>query len=202
MNQLLDWQGQTAVVLASGWSLTEDQVRHVENREVKTIAVNSTHEMMTIPDVVYAGDYLFWKVNHRKVGLGMAHEPSLWTQDSTAAQRYHLNRVKGVNKQGLGRTLIHTNGNSGAQAINLAYLFGACRILLLGFDMQPGPNGERHWHPDHNAPMVQAQTFGEWIHKMEFLARDLKAAGCEVINCTTRTVLTCFPISTIEKELP
>lgn len=204
MNQskLLDWRGQTAVVLASGPSLTQEQILAVENADVMSIATNSTAYSMAIPDVIYGGDFLWWKVNHSKVNIGRASSPALWTQDRTAAERYQLNWVKGVNRDGLGHDHIHNNGNSGMQAINLAFLFGARRILLLGFDMKLGPNGERHHHPDHPAPLIQNQTFEEWLHKGKKFADDLKAAGCEVINCTPGSAWKDFPMSTVEKELP
>ena len=93
------------------------------------------------------------------------------------------------------------NGNSGAGAINLAYHFGARRILLIGMDMKPGANGEKHWHPDHPKPMVQGQQFEEWRLKMGVLAKDLAAEGVTVINCTPGSALTCFPMSDLEQEL-
>lgn len=195
---LLNWRGKTAVILASGPSLTVEDVSAVQAADVSTIAVNSTAFKTILPDVIYAGDFMWWKRHHS----GAVHGER-WTCDRTAAERYGLNWVKGINRLGLGfgGAHIHTNGNSGAQAINLAFLFGARRILLLGFDMKLGPNGEKHHHPDHPAPMVQSQTFGDWVHKFEHLAKDLKTHGCEVINCTPGSALTCFPTSTIEKEL-
>ncbi len=194
-----DWSGQTTVILASGPSLTAEQISHACQADVNIIAVNSTAFNVPLPDVIYAGDMMWWKRHHQ----GAVHG-ARWTCERATAERYGLNFIKGVNALGLSTSprYIHTNGNSGAQAINLAYLFGSRRILLLGFDMKLGPNGEKHHHPDHPAPMVQSQTFSDWIHKLNFLARDLEKAGCEIINCTPGSVLSCFPRSTIEKELP
>ncbi len=201
-----DWTERTAVILASGHSLTDAQVEHVlvSPHQPKVIAVNSTWQKAPAADVIYAGDFMLWKQSIAGIRKSaFVKKDALWTCDRSAAERFGLNWIKGVNRLGLSRDLrmIHTNGNSGAQAINLAYLFGARKILLLGFDMKLGPNGERHHHPDHPAPLVQSQTFDAWLHKFEYLAKELKEAGCEVINCTTDTALTCFPRSTIEKEL-
>jgi hypothetical protein len=93
---------------------------------------------------------------------------------------------------GLGLDMIHTGGNSGYQALNLAYLWGARKINLLGFDMQR-TGGRTHFHGDHqglNNPydgMLQ-----QWVKNFEMMARDLKAAGVEVLNATRETALTCF----------
>ena len=92
------------------------------------------------------------------------------------------------------------NGSNGAGAINLAYHFGARRILLVGMDMKPGPNGEKHWHPDHPKPLVQGQQFEEWRKKMGVLAVDLKTEGVTVVNCTPGSALTCFPMGDLEQE--
>lgn len=201
-SKLFDWAGQTCVVLASGPSLTDEQVIAVDDAKVNTIAINTTAlRRYLYPTVCYGGDFLFWKTYKQQVAL-QNPRAALWTCDRTATERYGLNWVKGVNALGLGAgPHIHTNGNSGAQAINLAYLFGCRRILLLGFDMKLGPKGEKHWHPDHPSPLMQGQTFGDWLHKFNHLAVDLKKGSCSVVNCTPGSALTCFPMSTVEKEL-
>lgn len=199
------WKGETCVILASGPSLKQFIESPQGARglpDTKIVAVNSTYRWAPFADVIYAGDFMWWKQNITDVRRAQSGFTQLWTCDRAAAERWDLNWVKGVNRLGLGKDkFIHTNGNSGAQAINLAYVFGCRRILLLGFDMKLGPAGERHHHADHPAPMVQAQTFGDWIHKSEFLARELEEAGCSVVNCSAETALTCWPRSTIEKEL-
>ncbi len=68
-------------------------------------------------------------------------------------------------------------------------------------DMQTGPHGEKHWHADHPKPMVQGQMFEEWIKKMGVLAKDLKAEGIEVVNCTPGSALKHFPMGDLEQEL-
>jgi hypothetical protein len=39
--------------------------------------------------------------------------------------------------------------NSGLCGFNLAYQMRPKQILLFGFDMKRGPNGEAHWFPDY-----------------------------------------------------
>lgn len=198
-----DWSGFTTVVVATGHSLNFDQVSEVmgSRKPIKVIAVNNAYLMVGLPDVVYAGDFLFWKVHHQRIKKSVGRFAELWTQDSAAAERFQIKRMKGTNREGLGQQVIHNNGNSGMQAINLAYLWGARRILLLGFDMKLGPEGQRHFHGDHEAPLLQCQLFEEWMHKGKKLADGLAASGCEVINCTPGSAWRDFPMSTIDKEL-
>lgn len=197
-SKLLDWTGKTCVIAASGPSLTVDQCRTAEFHNVPIIAVNSTYERFLSP-IIYGCDYLFWRHYHAHIPKRLWGQ--CWTQDRSSAERFNLNFVRQASRPGLGHKALHVNGNSGAGAINLAYLFGCRRILLIGFDMKLGPKGERHWHKDHPAPLVQNQPFGEWLHKMDTLAKELKAAGVSVVNCTPGSALTVFPMSTLQKEL-
>lgn len=197
---LFNWRGHTAVVVASGPSLTDEQIALVEHSDVLTIAVNNSYAKLQHPDVVYACDYLWWKLNHMKAKQNIPRR-QLWTQDRAAAEQFQLSHIQWEGKDGLGKRGLRVNGNSGAGAINLAYHFGARRILLVGMDMKPGPNGEKHWHPDHPKPLVQGQQFEEWRKKMGVLAADLKTEGVTVVNCTPGSALTCFPMGDLEQEL-
>jgi hypothetical protein len=195
-----NWRGLTALVLGSGPSFRASDAGFRWDRldKVRTIAINATAFSPVFSDINYFGDFLFAKAHVREL---QAKRPYVWTCDKTSAERWGYNWVKGTNRPGLASDAVNMNGNSGAQAINLAYLFGARRIVLLGFDMKLGPKGEKHHHPDHPAPLVQEQLFDEWIHKFEPLARDLAAAGVEVINCTPGSALPCFPMATLEETM-
>lgn len=89
----------------------------------------------------------------------------------------------------MGKSLIHYNSNSGAQAINLAYLLGASRIILLGYDM--GATGNTHWFGRHPKGLSTGR-YGNYIPEFTRLAADLSNEGVEVINCTRKTALTQF----------
>jgi len=197
------WKDRTVVIAASGHSMgeTASQIHHrrVHGAPFVLVVTNTTYRLFPYADVLYGGDMLWWKHMHKEVERNFKGEK--WTQDHSAAQRYGLQRIKGINKSGLGTQYVHINGNTGFQAINLAYLFGSRRVLLTGFDMKLGPKGEKHWHADHPAPMVQGQTFGEWIHKAATMAKDAQRLGLEIVNCTPGSALTCWPVSTLEIEL-
>lgn len=199
-SKLLDWSGAPCVIAASGPSLSQQQIEAVKAASaVRLIVTNSTWVRAPFADVIYGCDFQWWKAYHLQIKYAGLHG-RCWTQDRSAAERFQLHYVRTEGRQGLGTKALRVNGNSGAGAINLAYLFGCRRILLIGFDMRE-VDGKKHWHADHPAPLVQKQTFGDWIHKFMTLASDLKANGCQVINCTPGSALQCFPMSTIEREL-
>lgn len=87
---------------------------------------------------------------------------------------------------------VNYGGNSGYQAIGLAYQLGADRIALIGFDMRR-TGGRSHWHGDHPAGLGNACGIERWAPRFAALARDLARVGVEVINCSIETALDCFP---------
>jgi hypothetical protein len=196
-SKLLDWRGQTCVVAASGPSLRSNMLSLLD--DVRIITTNTSWELFPSVDVVYACDMLWWKLNHQKVRAAGLHD-RCWTQDRASAERWQLNWIRQAARPGLGTKELHVNGNSGFGAINLAYLFGARRILLLGFDMRE-VKGKKHWHPDHPKPCVQNMPFKEWLFKSVALARDLEKEGCEVINCCLDSALTVFKKMPLEEAL-
>ena len=199
-SKLLNWAGQTAVILASGPSLREFiDGGSVLRGPVRTIAVNSTVFAAPAADVAFGVDFMWWKVHHQAVRK--TSPAQCWTVDKSAAERFGLHFVRPANTGGLHETRVNTNGNSGAAAINLAVLFGARRILLLGFDMKQGPNGEKHHHPDHPKPCAQGAVFSDWLYRFDALARGCESKGVEVINCSAATALTCFPRMSLDEAL-
>lgn len=90
--------------------------------------------------------------------------------------------------------------NSGYQVINLAAQFGARRIILLGYDFKR-TGGKSHWHGDHPRPLGNLGNLRMWCEHMGLLARDLAAAGIDVVNASRETALTCFRRMPLEDAL-
>lgn len=139
--------------------------------------------------MLYACDADWWHKYFEQVkDLG----PELWTQDIDTYRKYKLNFVHAKRGEGLGRgTTIHWGANSGYQAINLAYLWGAKRILLLGYDCK-NIDGKAHWFGQHPQGLNRNQPLDEWKRNFPQLAADLQDEGVEVINCSPDSALTCF----------
>ena len=96
---------------------------------------------------------------------------------------------------------IHQGGNSGYQAINLAYLFGASAIVLLGFDCSQSKTGEAHWFGQHGPRLTQQQPFALWQANFPALAQDLANSGTRVINASRETALRCFERASLADAL-
>jgi len=150
--------------------------------------------------VLYACDDSWWGTYFPEVARAFHGEK--WTINQNARDRFDLYWILGLDNAGLSRDpgIIHQGQNSGYQAVGLAYLFGAARILLLGFDFGRS-FGKSHWHGDHPRGLGNGGSFAAWCAAMNLLAKDLAAAGVEVINCSRMTALTCFPRMSIEEAL-
>jgi hypothetical protein len=125
----------------------------------------------------------------------------LWTQDIVAAEKYGLHRIEGDKADGLGRNKVHYGANSGYQAMNLAYLFGAKKMILLGFDCKRGPNNESHHHGDHPGGLNKSMPLHTWIKNFRKLAEDLREENVAVINATRESALECFEKINLEVAL-
>lgn len=190
------------ICVASGPSLTAEQGFIISSAsEWKVIVVNNSWERVLMADVLYGGDQRWWVEYWRKVKEGFNGE--CWTGDRWAAHKYGLNFVQLYDQPGLSTQsgIAHSGGNSGYVALNLAYFFGARRIVLAGYDFQR-TYGMDHWHGAHPESMGQlplsvcaSRSFdevGDWVDRMERMAYDLDTAGVSVINASIETALGCF----------
>lgn len=197
------WPGETVVIAASGPSQNEADLQHVQGK-ARLIVVNRTYELAPWADLLYACDFQWWGENPK------AAEFAGLKVTATArelAKRPWLKRVPYEEGAGssaevpglsLDPTRIHTGGNSGYQALNLAVLLGASRILLTGYDM--GAGSALHWHEDHRRPLSNPpkSSFPHWRRRFGTTLPDLRRAGVEVINCSRETALECFPRARLE----
>lgn len=91
------------------------------------------------------------------------------------------------------------NRNSGAAAINLAYLLGAKKIVLLGYDMKL--DGDKHnWHDNHKTK-PKAGVYSRFLQVFPKIASDARNLGVEIYNATPDSMLMDFPKTTIEEVL-
>lgn len=195
--RLLSWTQSTAVLVASGPSLTAADVEHCRGR-AKVLAINDNYRLAPWADALYACDLLWW-IEHK--GVPSFTGPK-YTHSYEAARDFGLERFDGRPLPGLSRVpgLIHLGGNGGYQAMNIVAQFGVAKILLLGFDM--GDTGGRaHWFGDHPESCRKGRAHATWIAAFESAVPDLQDMGIEVVNCSRATRLTCFRQSTIEAEL-
>lgn len=201
-----DWLTVPAVVIASGPSLSNEQLGRVlaaiDRSACRVITVNNTCQRAPWAHAHYFGDYMACK--EYVPALRYPNGPcrgEWWTGARAGAERYRMNHVKYVAKPGFGDELVHMGGNSGFQAINLAMLWGAKKILLLGFDMKRGEDGRDHWFGQHPPHLVQTQLYGAWIDSLTKAAPDASERGVDIVNVTPGSALDCFRRGELLQEL-
>lgn len=203
------WRGATVVCIASGPSLTRADCevvrrwrsdarpagrgdsRREPGESRKVIAVNNCWQLAPWANAIYACDRLYWAEYAKQIRDQCSGE--FWTINKQAATVHGLNLMPYEDGSGppFHAGILRTGGNSGYQAVNLAWVFGASRIILLGFDM--GATGGRlHWHKDHSGKLHNPvpQKFRNWVRAFNLMA---SACSVPIINCSRESALTCFP---------
>lgn len=190
------WRGETVVVFASGPSLTQEQVDAVKGR-CRTIAINLAYRLAPWADLLYACDVKWWE-QYKPQFAGIKV-----TQDAQVS-RPDVRRVPSVNSPGLSLdpSRIHQGANGGYQALGLAALMGAKKVIFLGFDMK-STDAKKHFHADHPGGMSNPYDglFQQWIKNFETTKADLQKMGVTVLNATPGSALTAFPLMDLQDAL-
>ena len=182
------------LVIASGPSLTAEDVA-IWSVGRRVYAVNDTYKLCPDPDVLYACDEQWWGVHD----TATRHIAQRWTTDEQAATKYNLNHIPGQHSgsarqyfDASGNGIVY-GGNSGFQALNLAYAQGCRDAVLLGFDMgQDSPDGPSHFFGDHPPACDNPRPYRMWLDHWQRAAPEIAAAGMRVRNATRGGALNCF----------
>lgn len=189
------WAGETVAIVATGPSITSDDIALLYSLNLKIIAVSNSWELCPFADILYAADCAWWRDNNYVSGFkgerwSQQQGPKEWPAE---AERNNINIVVSKNLPGISidPTVIHTGFNSSFQALNIAVLQGAKQILLLGVDCAI-LNGKRHWFGDHPGKLNRPSPYDLFIKAFNSASPTLKNLGVDVINCSEQSALTCF----------
>lgn len=195
------WSGR-CIVAASGPSLTEAVAARCRGERV--VAVNDAYRLLPWAEVKYACDQAWWEIHHKNVLSGerwTSHSLSPKNDKRAISDQLGLMVIEGRNGDGFSHdpAVIHYASNSGFQAVNLALLFGADPIILVGFDMRE-VDRKRHFFGNHKAPLRDGHQFGPWIASFARAAKTLGDSP-RIINATPGSALTCFPMLPLDEAL-
>lgn len=192
------WKGETVYIIGGGPSLLNFNWGLLAGK--KTIAINKAILSLPSADILYWTDsrvYGWYKTEIDKFkGLKI-------TIRDHVSYPNDVKILKKGDKYGLcedGTTLSHGN-NSGYAAINLAYLLGAKKIVLLGYDMKN--NGtQSHYHDGYPVPLTADSVYKEqFIPGFEILANLLKEKDIKVYNASIKSSIMVWPKITHEMAL-
>jgi len=191
---------RNVIVLAGGASVAAYNLRGLEERG-RLIAVNDS-ALYTKCQVAFTMDRL-WLEGRQKL-LKTLNPPEVW---------YRWKTPKNFTPPKLWHVYAHTDGargmtdevgrlngsNSGTCALNYVYqrTLARDRIFLLGFDMQRGEHGEKHWYPDYPWALEQNTgtkpgTYEDWSREFDGIAQQFRALNADVFNVNHRSLITAF----------
>lgn len=191
------WKGQTAYIIGGGTSLRAFDFSPLQGKNV--IGCNDAYLLGSWANVCYFGDREWYDHHHDKPafiafpGMKVAATP-LPISGVLSLQR-NINDTLYLDGPSVGWF-----GSTGASAINFAVKLGCKKIVLLGFDMKLGEDGQANWHPNLiNKP--NAEVYGNFMTNMKLLDSLIKrhCPDVQVINANPDSGLECFPKMTFDE---
>lgn len=206
------FQGQTIACIATGPSLTLQQVEAARQKGFVLFGCNNVWRDVPDLSLLYACNEGWW-VQYWSDDLAK-YPAEKWTTNRVAAKKYGLNWIDERDSTGLSRdpSYVHHGHGSGYTMLNLAHLMGAARVVLLGYDCKYAPdyNGTdhkpgstpRHYFGEYPSALLHWPIFslkdGVHVEMVKLYASVAMQNSVEVVNCTPGSAIDCFPRREIE----
>lgn len=194
-----EWPGERCFVICGGESVREQ--RHLV-RQLKGRVIAVKHGVLLRPDA----DVLFF-AGERPAEIAPICLDAFRGKYIVVRGRGH--QAFPAEAKRVGRTPTHERlsddptlvcgYDAGTSALNLAVLFGATEIVLIGYDMRGG-----RWFAgeiDHYLPNPPETDFQRHMGPLTSIAADAKAKGIRIVNCSPISRVTCFERQPLEAFL-
>ena len=195
-----EYRNKPAILIATGPSLTEGVVETIRKYKNDYIifGCNDSYALVDFLDVHYACDLRWWD-HHHEIVEDLRPGLRKITQDEAAAKKYNLELIKGKYqpKLSVDPNHIHYGSNSGYQLLNLAFLMGCNKFILVGYNMQKVAN-KAHFFGDHPKPMKSNSPYTKFVSAFETIQKEIKPF---IVNCTPNSALKNFRYNDLEDEL-
>ena len=191
------FEGQTVICIGGGPSLTKADARYAVNK-CPIIAINDAFRLVPECDALYVCDLKWWDWYYEETEFLKC--PRITTCVKAKEKYPLLHLLDGKHEPGLSTVpdTLHYGANGGYQAINLAVLYGAKKIVLLGYDMRT-IKGLSHWFGNH--PDRAVSHYKRWIPGFKTMLPQLQSMGVEIVNCSPGSALDAFRLSNISAEV-
>lgn len=198
-------------VVGGGFSLRDFDFSLLEGKQV--VAVNTAFKKVKNADIMYFCDADFVKQ------WGDVSGKHFWRFKGklklTVLPKFQgMNNIECMKVKGVPFStdpeflpeLPGTKLNAGAQAINVAYLAGGRKIVLLGFDMCK-VGAQNNWHTEtklQHHKTTDRLVYDKYRQAVEEMADYIKENDikCKIFNCSEISKLECFPKEKLSKFLP
>ncbi len=205
-------EGETAVCIASGPSLSDDHIAYVRKMKsegkCRIFVCNNNYLKVPEADALFFCDQTFWLWHCMKPEFQDFKGPKITLSRDIGQPDIKVMNLGMADGLSFNQDTLRTGGNSGYMQVNLAFLYGCKRVILLGYEMAPkiitkpdGTTEEKiHWFGDH-PQQTPGSFFGSVVHHFETMLPDLQAHGLEVINCSVPSAIECFPKMSLQDAL-
>lgn len=209
------FQGLTIACIGTGPSLTLQQVDAARQKGFVLFGCNNVWRDVPDLSLLYACNEGWW--DRYWCDELAKHPAQKWTTNKVAAKKYGLNWIAEKFDYGLSTDprIVHHGHGSGYTMVNLAFLMGAVRIVLCGFDCKYAPDYDgrekkvgsspRHYWPGGEYPsaLMHWPIFsikdGVHVEMVELWKTVAKQGAVEIVNCTPGSAIDCFPRCDIEE---
>lgn len=185
------WPRETVFILGGGPSLADVDVRALEGRHV--IACNNAYLLAPWADVLCWADPIWYDWNFHDFDRHRGPYRVTWRrmpEKPNAPKFFRLFQFRAPVVLSHDATGV-VGESTGFGALNLAVLFGAWRVVLVGFDMKPR-DGRNNWHALHRRE-PERDPYPRFMASFEAALPELRRAGVEVVNASPDSALACFP---------
>ena len=191
------WPGATVYVIGGGPSLKNLDLDFTRNR--RTIVTNNAYKLAPWAEILFFMDHKWYQQHagwlelftgikvHIADGSKNNHKLK-WMQRGSKTMLSHQ------------RNIINHGNNSGYCAVHLAYLLGAAKIILVGFDMKLVDN-EQNFHNDHQRKMRDNIYEAEYIPVFDTIRQPLQKKGVTLLNMTENSGLKNIPFISLERAI-
>lgn len=205
----VDYTVRTAVVVAGGWSVRPAHVEYLNTLadEADIICVNDAAFNIERPNCVVTMDRKWMVYRYAEMKAYGVHVYYRVCATKGLGYPLHVNDCAFANNNLPGamsdwRLPFRLDGNnSGACAMNLAYVRRYHRVFLLGFDMQKGPEGQNHFYPDYpwNVNATKPVALAGWAGSFGEAREQFCRRGMAVLNVNDRSLIKDFPVISFDQ---
>ena len=200
---------RVCAVIGTGPSLTLEQILLLDEYGIPKFGANRAYEFNL--HVHYSCNWQFYDVYWKELKNRFCH---WWTCQQIAADKYGIRYIAEKWMDGLCRDpdYISPHHGSGPALINLAYHYGARKIILIGWDMRyPGRKDNRtytlprHYFGEYDPALQHWPRTGP-NGELEGLIDEMKTInpadyGLDIVNCTPGSALHHFRMGDLRHEI-
>lgn len=192
--------GQTVFVVGGGPSVNHIPWKLLRDRPI--VGCNDAFRLGDHIDWLVFADKRWWVWNHEELTKWKNRENTIALVPQLLKDKPSWLKIVRRDEARFGLSVepdtVCWNRGCGGAAINVAYLLGASRVVLLGFDMRM-VDRKHNWHDNHRSEERPKIYQNSMIPFLKPMSDAMKVTGFQIVNATPNSALDVFPIKPLEE---